>query len=105
MNPNFDSNQSQDAEPDPNAPGEGTENEMQFSTADYPELDGLQQGAPVKVTCDATVGQSGNGSVSLNITPGSCQFQVEGQADKAMKEMSQQSAPPPPPSGNEGDSF
>jgi hypothetical protein len=89
MNPNFQDNS--DQEPDMSDPNEGAESEMSFSTQEYPELDGLKPGAPVRVTCEATVGDSADGQVSLVITPGSCQFETEGPATKAAKDMSQQS--------------
>lgn len=105
MNPNFD--QGADTEPDtqdPNEAGEG-ENEMTFSTGDYPELEGLQAGAPVKVTCQATVKDAGDGNVTLSIDPGACEFETEGQADKSMKQMSEQNSYPDNTAPSNGSDF
>jgi hypothetical protein len=83
-----------DAEPDMSDTGEGGENELTFSTGDYPELEGIQEGAMVDVRCKATVTGNDNGNVSLAVQPG-CEISTEGQADKAMKEMSQQDSAAP----------
>lgn len=102
MNPNFENSGDQPDNLDTNGGGEG---ELSFSTVDYPQLEGLQPGAPVKVTCQATVKDGGNGQVTLSIDPGSCEFEMEGQADKAMKEMSGQANSYQQTPGNEGGDF
>lgn len=105
MNPNFDNGAGADQEPDMQDPIEGGEGELNFSTADYPELEGLQPGAPVKVTCQATVSAAQDGQVSLAIDAGSCQFETEGQADKAMKSMSAQDSYQAPDNAAAGEDF
>lgn len=107
MNPNFSQQGNSDTEGaadmgDPNESGEG---EMNFSTQDYPELQGLQQGASIKVTCEGTVSGTDGDNVSISINPGSCQFETQGAADKAMGEMSKQDNVAPSQNAGAGEDF
>jgi len=104
MNPNYE-NAPTETEPDTQDPTESGENEMSFSTAEYPELEGLQPGNPIKVTCQGTVANSDDGQISITIDPGSCQFETEGQADKEMKNMSKQESISPAPTQGQGEDF
>jgi len=105
MNPNFQDQAVTDKEPDPMDQNEGSENEMQFSNTEYPELAGLK-GSPITVTCQGTATDDGNGNTTIAITPGSCQFETEGPATKAAKDMSQQSYKQPDANaGQSGDDF
>jgi hypothetical protein len=59
---------------------------MVFSTAEYPQLEGLAAGASVpKITHTGNkVREANEGSVTVEM--GQCEFEVENQADKALKE-------------------
>ena len=98
MNPNFEGEQ---MKPE----GELSEGELSgggelaFSKAQYPELEGLKDGSPIKVRCEGTISSSDGDMVY--ITPTSCEFETEGQADREMKEMSKQQIPAG--SGNSND--
>ena len=74
-----------------NSPAEnvvGDAQEMIFDTAEYPQLDGLQDGSPVTVTCEGTVSKTEGGQVTLSITD--CQFKTEGQVDRDYRDMNRQ---------------
>jgi hypothetical protein len=88
MNPNYrDPQAGAPAGPDDMAEESTEGNQLTFSTADYPELDGIQSGAPVDIRCTGRVTNAADGSVTVSIE-GKCDVSTEGQADKAMKEMS-----------------
>lgn len=66
------------------------EMEITLDTADYPQLEGVTEGSPIDMRCKGTVGKvNQDGSVTLTLSE--CNIETEGQADKAMKEMSAQS--------------
>lgn len=111
MNPNWDNQgggaggDATDQEPDQSDPNEGGEGELSFSTQDYPELEGMKVGDPIKINCEAKVVNSDDGQISVSIDPGSCQFETQGPADKAMKDMSRQESMAPSPSTGAGEDF
>ena len=93
MNPNF---ENEPATMESEGTGGG---ELGFSKTQYPELEGLKEGASVKVRCEGTISSSDGDMVY--ITPTTCEFETEGQADREMKEMSKQQIPAS--SGNSND--
>ena len=102
MNPNFESSQDAPAADQMEEVAEG--NQLTFNTQEYPELEGVKPGDPVEVRCQGQVGDAGNGQVTIQVT-GQCEISTEGQADKAMKDMSQQSYNQAASSGEQGSDF
>lgn len=72
--------------PTDNPVGDGQE--MTFDTAEYPQLDGLEEGSPVTVTCEGTVSKTGSGQVTLAIS--NCEFTTEAQVDRDFRDMKRQ---------------
>lgn len=89
-----------DAGDNPMAEGE-VGNQLSLSTSEYPELEGLKD-SPVEVRCKGRATDE-NGQVTI-VIDGQCEVSTEGQADKAMKSMSEQSYNEPESGGsNESD--
>jgi hypothetical protein len=83
MNPNFKITEGPGR--DPGVGGE--EKVMVFSTSEYPQLEGLEVGAAIpKITHTGNrVKEVAEGSVTVEV--GSCEFEIDNQADKSLKEM------------------
>lgn len=54
---------------------------------EYPQLDGVKPGSPVKFEGEATLEDQGNGQMGLRIT--SIELETEGAADREFKSMTQ----------------
>jgi hypothetical protein len=72
---------------------EMNENTQVFSTAQYPQLEGLKEGDSIpKITHTGNRVQAvADGSVTVEL--GQCEFEIDNQADKAMKGMMGDHAP------------
>jgi hypothetical protein len=58
---------------------------IEFQEGEYPELDGIEVGASVKLSGQATIVDVGEGVKGLEIS--SMNFETEGMADKEMRAM------------------
>jgi hypothetical protein len=76
-----------------------------FSQGEYPDLDGLEDGAQVKLSGTAIVRGGQDGQMSLEIQ--SMDFETEGMADREYKQMrgEQTAAPAAPAGGKPGTDF